>query len=202
MLENEQCSVQDCGRRAATVLCIRSFCREHFISTCRAELEANLQRLKESRSGEISAEAARRFIHECMWQADYIEHSAEDLDDLERERLLDIILSAAELGRHLRRSPRVAASIPLRVRSEEPGEPWEEDTQTQLISRYGALVRFQHSLEMDERLHVVRKDNGREAHARVAWYRRKREDRPDVGIEFLDSDNFWGLDWSKVEGNI
>jgi len=83
------------------------------------------------------------------------------------------------------------------VCSEKSDRPWEEETQTRVISRYGALVKCQHAVEADERVRVVRADNGRQAHARVAWHQRKGEGPPDVGIEFLDCDNFWELDWES-----
>ncbi len=196
MTKPEQCSVTGCDQLAATSLNARPLCRDHFISTCHAELEAYDRRLKENRLGDVSPESAWRFVRECMRQADHIDQSAKDLNELERERLLDLLLGAAELGRHLRRSPRRIATIPIRVCSEKPGQPWEEETETQLISRYGALVRCVHSVETDERIRIVRMDNGREAHARVAWHQR-REGLPDMGIDFLDCDNFWELDWES-----
>ncbi len=197
MTETEQCSVPGCEQIAAASLHARPLCRKHFISTCRAELEAYDLRLKENRLGDVSPESAWRFVQECMRQADHIDQTAEDLDEFERDRLLDLLLGAAELGRHLRRSPRRVASIPIRVCSEKSDRPWEEETQTRVISRYGALVKCQHAVEADERIRVVRADNGRQAHARVAWHQRKGEGPPDVGIEFLDCDNFWELDWES-----
>ncbi len=200
MAETEHCNVPGCERLAAASLDSHPLCRQHFISSCCAELEAYTRRLKENRLGEVLPESARRFVHQCARQADSIEQSARDLDDLERAQLLDLILRAAELGRHLRRSPRRVTSIPILVRHEEPGQPsWEEKTETQLITRYGALVKCQHPVEINERLSVVRMDNGQQAYARVAWCERKRRDQPDVGIEFLDCDNFWELDWSAAE---
>jgi PilZ domain len=131
-------------------------------------------------------------------QADNIERSATDLDDLDRERLINLIFHAAELGGHLRRSPRTVTSIAIQVRSEKPGQRWEEKTETRLISRYGALVKTRRSLEIDENLRVERLDNGRKAVARVAWHVRKKRRQAEIGIEFLNCDNFWELDWNKV----
>jgi len=41
----------------------------------------------------------------------------------------------------------------------------------------------------------VRTDTGRRAKARVAWRRRKLGRRQEIGIEFLDCENFWDLFW-------
>jgi PilZ domain len=112
-------------------------------------------------------------------------------------RSVDLVF-AAELGRHVRRSPRTVTSIAIQVRSETSGQRWEEQTETRLISRYGALVKCQHYLEIGESLSVVRLDNGRKAVARVAWHVRNQDGQPQVGIEFPDCDNFWELDWTRI----
>ena len=196
--ETENCGALGCWRVAIASLEAHPLCRKHFIDSCEVELEAYQRRLKENRLGDVSPEMAKRFVHQCLQQADNIERSARDLDDLDRERLLNLIVLVAELGRHLRRSPRTVTSIAIQVRPEKSGQRWEEQTETRLISRYGALVKCQHYLEIGESLRVVRLDNGRKASARVAWQVRKQDGQPEVGIEFQDCDNFWELDWNRI----
>jgi PilZ domain len=196
--ETENCSSLECSRVAIASLEAHPLCRKHFIDSCEAELEAYQRRLIENRLGDVSPEMAKRFVHQCSQQADNIERSAGDLDDLDRERLLNLIVLVAELGRHLRRSPRTVTSIAIQVHSEKSGQRWEEQTETRLISRYGALVKCQHYLEIGESLRVVRLDNGRKAVARVAWHARRQDGQPEVGIEFPDCDNFWELDWNRI----
>jgi len=195
-MTTELCSIQACDKPAVAVLSNRAFCCEHFIFNCHAELAVYVRRFKENRLRDMPQESARRFVDECLREADRIEQSTRDLSDSERAQLLEIILSAAELGRHLRRSHRRVAQIPLLVYSQTPGEPWEEQTETRLVSRYGALVNFHHPVEINERIQVVRRDNSRQAQARVAWWQRRAEGQLDVGIEFVDCDNFWELDWT------
>jgi hypothetical protein len=144
-------------------------------------------------------ELVRRFIHECTRSADEIEHTGKNLDNLDRAKLLHIILSASELGRHLRRSPRKVATIPVRLSSEKLGSAWEEDTETVLVSRYGALVRCKHAAKAGETLHVIRADTGQKVLARVAWQRPLGSDDIRIGVEFVACENFWGLDWGAVE---
>lgn len=198
-MKGEHCSVEGCARPGVATVHLHPFCREHFISVCHTQLEAYAKLQEQRHLGEVSPESVRRFIQECTRQADDMERDARDLDNLERARLLDIIVLAADLGRHLRRGPRMVMSIPIRVSSKLPGERWEEESETRLVSRYGALMKCRHSLEIDEVVRVIRKDNGRAADARVAWRQRGSEGSiTDVGIEFLDSDNFWGLDWDSI----
>src|SRR4029077_11670685 len=199
MTRIEECSIAGCGQPGAASLDCEAFCRQHFISVCYTRLD----HYEEIRTGPgLSAtdtESVRRFIHECTRHADEMEHSAKDLDNLDRAKLLHIILSASELGRHLRRSPRKVATIAVRLSSEKLGGAWEEDTQTVLVSRYGALVRCKHAAKAGETIHVLRVDTGEKALARIAWQRPLGNDEIRIGVEFVASENFWGLDWGAVE---
>jgi len=196
--ETENCSASGCWRVALTSLEAHPLCRKHFIDSCEVELETYQRRLRENRLGDVSPESARRFVNQCTQQAEYIERSARDLSDLDRERLRTLVVLAAELGRHLRRSARIVASIAIQVRSEKTGQSWEEKTETRVISRYGALVKCQRNLEIGESLRVSRLGNGRDANARVAWYQREKHGQAKAGIEFRDCDNFWELDWNGI----
>ena len=131
--ETENCSASGCWRTATASLEDRPLCRKHFIDSCETELEAYQRLLKETRLGEVSPESARRFVNQCTQQADSIAQGARDLDDSDRQRLVNLIVLAAEFGRHLRRSPRKEVSIAVRLRSEKSGQRWEEKTETKVI---------------------------------------------------------------------
>jgi hypothetical protein len=199
MTKLEKCDVAECGRAAAAWLDGRAICRVHFIADCYTRLDQYEEVRKGPGLSATDTEAVRRFINECTRQADEIEHHADDLDNLDRAKLLHIILSASELGRHLRRSPRKAAAIPVRLSSERLGGAWEEDTETVLVSRYGALVRCKHGAKAGETIHVIRADTGERVLARVAWQRPHEYDDARIGVEFVGCENFWGLDWGVVE---
>lgn len=199
MTTQEQCSVAECGRPAGASLDGESLCRAHFISACYDRLDQYDETRKGPGLTASDSESARRFIHESTRQADAIESCATDLDNLDRAKLLHIIISASELGRHLRRSPRKVAVIPVRLSSEKIGGAWEEDTETLLVSRYGALLRCKHGAKAGETIHVSRVDTGATVQARVAWQRPTACDDLRVGVEFLSCENFWGLDWGVVE---
>ena len=202
MANAEKCSIADCSHVIATSLDGESLCREHFISVCYKRLDQYDEIRKGPGLSATDTESVRRFIHECTRSADEIEHSAQDLDNLDRAKLLHIILTASELGRHLRRSPRKVAAIAVRLSSEKLGGAWEEDTETVLVSRYGALVRCKHPAKAGETIHVIRADTGEKALARVAWQRPSGNSGNDdvrIGVEFVGCENFWGLDWGVVE---
>jgi hypothetical protein len=199
MTRIEKCGRANCGQAAAASLDGEAFCREHFISTCYTRLDQYEEIRKGPGLSATNTDSVRRFIHECTRSADEIEHAGLDLDNLDRAKLLHIILSASELGRHLRRSPRKVATIAVRLSSERLGGAWEEDTETVLVSRYGALVRCKHPAKSGETIQVIRADTGEKVLARVAWQRPSGNDDTRIGVEFVACENFWGLDWGAVE---
>ena len=199
MKSSEHCSVEGCERGGTSFIDGGALCRSHFINVCYRKLERYDELRIANSLGVADAESMRRFINECTRQADEIEHTAQDLDNLERAKLLHIILSASELGCHLRRSPRKAASIPVRISSEKLGGAWEENTETVLLSQYGASVRCNHPTKTGEKIQILRADTGQKAEARVAWQRASDNDGLRIGLEFIGCDNFWELDWAAIE---
>src|SRR5712691_11509954 len=98
-----------------------------------------------------------------------------------------------------RRSPRRAASIPVWLRREGPGRTWEEETETRVLSRYGACLECRHAVEAGGILAILRRDNGQRATARVRYCRFKAEGHREIGVEFLNCDNFWDVHWNFNE---
>jgi hypothetical protein len=199
MTRAEHCSFAGCNHAVVSSLEGEEFCREHFISVCYTQLDRYAEiRKGHGRSGS-DTESMHRFVHECVRQADKIEHGGKDLDHLERALLVHIIERATDLGLHLRRSPRKAASVAVRLCCDKLGGAWEEDTETVLLSRYGASLRCSRPADPRASLQIVRLDTGQKAQARVAWQRPAGNEGSRIGVEFEDCDNFWGLDWAAVE---
>jgi hypothetical protein len=199
MVEATKCSVEGCNQAVGATLEDGSLCRGHFISVCYTQLERYDEMQKTHRLSVPDAESVRRFINQCSRQADLMEHTTQNLDNLDRARLLHIILLANELGRHLRRSPRKAASIPVRICCDKIGNTWQVETQTVLVSRYGASLLCDHPAKPGEPVNLVRLDTGKQVQARVTWQRSPESDGTRIGVEFVDCDNFWGLDWGIIE---
>lgn len=195
MAEAEHCSVAGCEQLAAAPLETHSFCWEHFISTCDEQLDEYRYKLEERPFQETTAESLRHFLNECRRQAADLAHNVGEPDNPERARLLNILLRAADLGRHLRRSPRKVASVPVWLRCEGPGRTWEEETETQVLSRYGAGLECRHFVAAGGTLAIVRRDSGQRVSARVAYCRYNPGGCREIGVEFLSGDNFWDIDW-------
>src|ERR1700686_1234404 len=93
-----------------------------------------------------------------------------------------------------RRSLRKTASVPIWLRNEQLSPIWEEETETQVLSRQGAGLHCHHSVLTESTLVIIRRDNGRRANARVSYSRYNPDGERELGIEFIDKDNFWDLD--------
>ena len=72
-----------------------------------------------------------------------------------------------------RRSNRKTTTFPIWLRSEELGPIWEEETETQTVSRCGAGLRCRHLVSAESMVVIVRQDTGRRAKARVRYFRRE-----------------------------
>src|SRR5260370_14789713 len=126
------CAVQGCEQNADAVIDGQAFCRDHFISHGYSQLERFDEMQKTHRLNMPDAETVRRFINQCSRQADGIEHTTKDLGNLERARLLHIILWAYAVGSYLRRSPPKLASIRVPASCDKLGCTWAEETHTLL----------------------------------------------------------------------
>lgn len=108
MSESKICAMDFCESAGAASLAQQDFCVDHFIELC----YQNLQRIDpRGDTGRLSVDlpALRGFIEECSRRALEVALHCEDLDNLQRGRLLDILLWAGELFLLLRAPKHVFA---------------------------------------------------------------------------------------------
>ena len=105
-LAEQSCCESACRSAAATSLDQQALCLNHFLLRCYAQLEVVDPRGEKSRERRVDLAAMRAFIEECSRKALEVCLQSEDLSNLERARLLDILLWASELFLILR-APRV-----------------------------------------------------------------------------------------------
>lgn len=194
-----RCEGHGCRELAASVLESRNFCLEHFLAAAYAEIESRNDRLKTKTYNAAASEEFRAFLGVCSRQAKRLAELTSASDPKLQARLLDILLRAADLTARLRRGPRIEASLPVWLRREDPGRTWEEESCTTAVSRHGAGLECRHFIEAGGTLVVSRRDNGRTAKARVAYCRFDAHGRRQVGIEFLDREDFWELDANSAQ---
>jgi len=110
-VEERNCSEAACDCAAAASLDQQALCLNHFLLRCYAKLETVDPRGQKSREERVDLASMRAFIEECSQKALEISLQREDLTNLERARLLDILLWASELFLILR-APRVTSEEP------------------------------------------------------------------------------------------
>jgi hypothetical protein len=200
MSTSKQCDVPSCNQVMASSLDGESLCRQHFISFCHREIE-KYDRLRRGRGLSTAEEdSIRQFVQECRCQAKEIESTTGQLDNLERARLLLIIEEANELAHQLRRSPRMMASIAIRlIWKKTLPDVIEEDTHTETLSRYGAALHCSYPAKVGEVLKITRCDTDRQVQGHVVWQHALGNGNFQIGIEFENCDNFWGINWTPVE---
>ena len=191
------CQVPGCGNAPTVVLETRRLCRDHFIVRCYEQLDCCSEQLSQRPACEQESEAMRAFLRACIEQAAALTRAPFHQDPLERARLLDIRYTASDLLRKMRRSARVAEARPVLLFCETPGRPWKEALRTVLISRFGLMFECAHFVRPEDWLVVERLDTGARARARMAWRAPAKAGHFSVALEFLDTDNFWGLNWQE-----
>ena len=91
------CSVDSCSSTSVTTLGQQDLCLNHFLLRCYEHLESLDPRGRRFTSQTLDAAAMRAFIEECSRKALDVSLHCENLSNLERGRLLDILLWAGEL---------------------------------------------------------------------------------------------------------
>lgn len=188
------CVAEACAEASVASLDERQVCRAHFLAEAYRHLESIAARIHEPHFHSRHGELASRFLEQCIREATNIACAAQLLNNLERAQILDILLWASELYTRLRRGARVRASIPILVRSEDAQKPWEEKTETRILSVHGFCFLCRHELRSGDLLTCVRLDNGRRVDARVAWARGKDSGETEAGVEFVTDEDFWGME--------
>ncbi len=199
MPETSACSAAGCQQPATAHLETCALCREHFVTSCYDRLDEYRDRVSDRPYPAESTGALWQFVTEASQQLITMTQEASHLDNLERARLLDLLLCVAELSQRLRRSPRKAAVLPVLLRCQEPGRGWEEVGVTRFLSRCGALIECRNTTQPGDGLMLARIDNGKKVQARVVWCNPGKEGTQEVGLEFLTGENFWELDWDTIE---
>ncbi len=106
MLANRNCRMGSCSGAAVATLDHQALCLNHFLSRCYEKLENLEPRGRKFSSEPVDIASMRAFIEECSRKALDISLHSQSLTNLQRGRLLDILLWAGELFLLLR-APRL-----------------------------------------------------------------------------------------------
>jgi len=91
------CKVGSCGSAAITSLDHQALCVNHFLQRCYEKLDRVDPRGRKFTAEPVDLAAMRAFIEECSRKALDVSLQSQNLSNLQRGRLLDILLWAGEL---------------------------------------------------------------------------------------------------------
>lgn len=91
------CRVGSCGSAAITSLDHQALCLNHFLLRCYEKLERVDPRGRKFTADPVDLASMRAFIEECSRKALDVSLHSQNLSNLQRGRLLDILLWAGEL---------------------------------------------------------------------------------------------------------
>jgi hypothetical protein len=97
MFEDRICAVDFCEGAAVASLAQQEFCLDHFIELCYENLQRIDPRGQKLDRMPLDLASLRAFIEECSRRALDVALHYEDISNLQRGRLLDILLWAGEL---------------------------------------------------------------------------------------------------------
>jgi hypothetical protein len=112
LLGKPNCAVSSCGDAAITTLEHQAVCLNHFLLRCYEKLEGLDPRVRKFSAEPVDLASMRAFIEECSRKALDVSLQSESLSNLQRGRLLDILLWAGELFLLLR-APRLTLAQSL-----------------------------------------------------------------------------------------
>jgi hypothetical protein len=193
-LSSTLCAAPSCGSGACASLQGQDLCRPHFIARCYQDLEECGKQLEQNEHwNSVCGEPLAETLIEIVDQAAALGLTSTDLDGLEQAQLLDILFTAGHLMKNLRRGLRKSVSIPLKLCYEVTGHNWTEETTTQELSLHGASMECRIPVATGELVTVERTDVHRRTRAKVKWHRRRINGSQTIGIELLESSDFWGF---------
>ncbi|MEW5978340.1 MAG: PilZ domain-containing protein [Acidobacteriota bacterium] len=106
-------------------------------------------------------------------------------------------------GYVLRRSPRAMVKIPVVIKGVDlHGYEFEEETETYVVSKFGARIFTVHELQVDSVLKLRLKTSDHWSDFRVAWIGSEENNTTGhIGIEFIQTVDFFGVlfpqeDWT------
>jgi len=111
------CSTSGCENSAMIVLEGEHFCLDHFFSICYQRLDHLEPSVRRCSLDASEAKVVRAFLQECSDRALFISLRYDLLTNLERSRLLEILLSCSELQLLLRRLPLAPSDFAPHVQS-------------------------------------------------------------------------------------
>lgn len=111
-------------------------------------------------------------------------------------------INPPEAKRDTRRSKRVYISMPVLVKCQRSGQPYEEKTITEAVNAQGCLLRLTIALERSQKITIVNLKSSQEIECRVAYVGQPDSGKTKAGVEFTTpAEYFWHIAFPPDEWN-
>jgi hypothetical protein len=188
------CEWSGCSNKPEASLDGYRLCRNHFYVRATKRLEEYRAGLRQVAPGMVDHAATLKFISELISHTTTLVANAKLLAPAQRDQFLNLSLSAAELYKQVQRKARIRRNMPILVYRENDSNGMRELTNTVDVSRQGVCVVTSWLWEIGEKIWVEKPGNRVRTLARVAWLKKGEPTQFLMGLDILDSEDFWGLD--------
>ncbi len=172
----------------------RPLCRNHFYDIAARRLEEHRAHL--CQGDPVGADRIRilNFVSELLSETTILVASAKFLGQEQRNKYLELSLSAMELYKRVQRDPRVSRNIPILIYRETDSDGRHELTNTVNVSKRGACIATSGLWVTGGKIWIQKPGNEMRVVARVAWMKKNAPSQFLMGLDILDCEDFWGLE--------
>jgi hypothetical protein len=188
------CAWSGCGNKSEAALDGYRLCRNHFYQRATKRLEEYRAGLRQVSPGMADHNATLKFISEVISQTTTLVANAKLLAPAQRDQFLNLSLSAAELYKQAQRNARIRRNMPILVYREKDSKGMRELTNTVDVSKQGVCIVTVRLWEIGEKIWIEKPASQVRTLARVAWLKKGELTQFLMGLDILDSEDFWGLD--------
>jgi uncharacterized small protein (DUF1192 family) len=101
-----------------------------------------------------------------------------------------------------RRSTRLFISIPIVITGKDVNrKEFQENTRTLVVNKHGAKIVTAQQLSMGTEVFVENRALGTGAKANVVWLGEKRDAGNEVGLQLVEAENIWGIEFPPTDWN-
>jgi len=101
-----------------------------------------------------------------------------------------------------RRSTRLCISIPIVISGKDADrKDFQENSHTLVVNKHGAKIVTAQTLSMGTEVFVENRALGTVAKANVVWLGEKRDAGNEVGLQLVEAENIWGIEFPPNDWN-
>lgn len=192
-MDKHPCGWAGCSNDAEVRLDRRPLCQVHFYDLASQRLEEYRARLCDGDPADTNRTTILNFVSEVISATTILIASVKSLGQEQREKYMELSLSAAKLYYQVQSHQRISCNMPILINHETDSTGRQELTNTINVSKRGASIATKGMWKNGEKIWVQRPQSPLRALAWVVWVKETEPSQFLMGIEILDCEDFWKL---------